>query len=87
MLCVVDSPSAHLVYRLHMARTNVEIDEKLIGRVMRRYGAPTKRAAIDLALRRLDLEPMSREEALAMRGGGWEGDLEEMRGGYPRSRS
>jgi len=68
-----------------MARTNVELDEKLVARVMRRYGLPTKRAAIDLALRRLDLEPMSREEALAMRGTGWEGDLAELRGGYPRS--
>jgi len=67
-----------------MARTNVEIDEELARRVMRRYGLRTKRAAIDLALRRLDLEPMSREEALAMRGTGWEGDLEELRGGYAR---
>jgi Arc/MetJ family transcription regulator len=49
---------------------------------MRRYGVPTKRAAIDLALRRLDLEPMDRDEALAMRGSGWEGDLEELRAGY-----
>jgi Arc/MetJ family transcription regulator len=65
-----------------MGRTNVEIDEKLIRRVMRRYGLATKRAAIDLALRRLDLEPMNREEAVAMRGTGWEGDLEELRGGY-----
>jgi Arc/MetJ family transcription regulator len=73
------------VYALHMARTNVAIDEKLVSRVMRRYGLRTKRAAIDLALRRLDLEPMSRDEALAMRGTGWEGDLDEMRGGYPRS--
>jgi Arc/MetJ family transcription regulator len=74
-----------LVYALHMARTNVDVDEKLVSRVMRRYGLPTKRAAIDLALRRLDLEPMSRDEALAMRGTGWEGDLEEMRGGNPRA--
>jgi Arc/MetJ family transcription regulator len=70
-----------------MRRTNVEIDERLIERVMRRYGLPTKRAAIDLALRRLDLEPMSREEALAMRGTGWEGDLAELRGGYLRRSS
>lgn len=52
---------------------------------MRRYGLRTKRAAIDLALRRLDLEPMNREEALAMRGSGWEGDLDELRAGYSRS--
>jgi hypothetical protein len=32
----------------------------------------------------LDVEPMSREEALAMRGSGWDGDLEEMRGGSSR---
>jgi Arc/MetJ family transcription regulator len=68
-----------------MTRTNVEIDDAVIARVMRRYGLRTKRAAIDLALRRLDLEPMSREEALEMRGSGWEGDLEALRGGYVRS--
>lgn len=73
------------MYTLHMARTNVEVDDDLIARVMRRYRLPTKRAAIDLALRRLDLEPMSREEALAMRGTGWAGELEELRGGHPRS--
>ena len=70
-----------------MSRTNVEIDDELIARVMRRYGLSTKRAAIDLALRRLDLEPMSREEALAMRGTGWQGDLDELRGGYLRPSS
>jgi Arc/MetJ family transcription regulator len=73
-----------LVYALHITRTNVEIDEELVQRVMRRYGLSTKRSAIDLALRRLDLEPMSRDEALAMRGSGWDGDLEELRGGYLR---
>lgn len=71
-----------LVYGLHMTRTNIEINERLIRRVMRRYGLTTKRAAVDLALRRLDLEPMSVEEALALRGTGWEGDLAELRGGY-----
>ncbi len=73
-----------LVYALHMSRTNVEVDDAVIARVMRRYGLRTKRAAIDLALRRLDLEPMDKEEALAMRGGGWQGDLEKLRGGYVR---
>lgn len=65
-----------------MSRTNVELDDELVGRVMDRYGLKTKRATIDFALRQLDLEPMSREEALAMRGTGWEGDLEEMRTGW-----
>jgi Arc/MetJ family transcription regulator len=65
-----------------MARTNVEIDTAVIERVMRRYGLRTKRAAVDLALRRLDLAPMSRKEALAMRGRGWDGDLGELRDGH-----
>ncbi|HYM46281.1 MAG TPA: type II toxin-antitoxin system VapB family antitoxin [Solirubrobacteraceae bacterium] len=62
-----------------MSRTNVELDDALVDRVMSHYDLPTKRAAIDFALRRLDLEPMTREEALAMQGTGWEGDLDEMR--------
>ena len=70
---------------LHMTRTNVDVDDELVGRVMRRYGVASKRAAIDLALRRVDVEPLSREEALAMRGAGWEGDLGELRGDAPRS--
>lgn len=68
-----------------MSRTNVDVDDAVISRVMRRYGLKTKRAAIDLALRRLDLEPMDPAEALAMRGGGWEGNLDELRAGYLRS--
>jgi Arc/MetJ family transcription regulator len=70
------------VYPLHIGRTNVEIDERLIQRVMRRYGLTTKRAAVDFALRRLDVEPMTREEALAMQGTGWEGDLEQLRSNW-----
>lgn len=71
-----------MVYHIHMTRTNVDIDDKLVKRVMRRYGLDTKRAAINLALRHLDLEPMDRKEALKMHGTGWQGDLDELRGGY-----
>jgi Arc/MetJ family transcription regulator len=60
-------------------RTNIEIDDALIGRVMRRTGASTKRAAVDLALRHLDVAPMTRAELLAMEGSGWDGDLDAMR--------
>jgi Arc/MetJ family transcription regulator len=70
-----------------MSRTSVDIDDALLARVMRLYGLPTKRAAVDLALRRLDIEPLTRAEALAMRGSGWDGDLEELRGGYLSSAS
>jgi Arc/MetJ family transcription regulator len=58
-------------------RTNIEIDDELIERVMRRYGLSTKREAVDFALRRsAGPEPMSVEEALAMEGTGWGDGLE-----------
>jgi Arc/MetJ family transcription regulator len=66
-----------------MARTNIDIDEALIQRVMTRYGLKTKREAVDFALRRLVREQMSLEEALAMEGSGWDGDLEEIRASRP----
>lgn len=59
-----------------MGRTNIDIDDDLIARVMRIHRLPTKREAVDYALRHLAAEPMTREEALAMRGTGWDGDLE-----------
>jgi Arc/MetJ family transcription regulator len=62
-----------------MGRTNIDIDDELIERVMRRYRLPSKRAAVELALRRLAGEPMSRDEALSMEGTGWSGDLDAMR--------
>ena len=67
------------VYHLSMSRTNIEIDEDLIRRVMQRYGVRTKREAVDMALRRLDGDPMGLEEALAMEGTGWHADLGEIR--------
>ena len=42
---------------------------------MGRYGARTKTAAVDLALRHLAGQPMTRDEALAMRGARAIGDV------------
>ncbi len=70
-----------------MSRTNIDIDDELIERVMRRYRLPSKRAAVELALRRLAGEPMSRDEALAMEGAGWSGDLDELRAPDPMAGS
>lgn len=67
------------VYIGAMTRTNIEIDDVLVDRAMRLYRLRSKREAVDLALRRLVGEPMSREEALATEGSGWAGDLGEMR--------
>jgi Arc/MetJ family transcription regulator len=50
------------------ARTNIEIDDAYVQTIMDRYGVRTKTAAVDLALRHLAGQPMTREEALAMRG-------------------
>jgi Arc/MetJ family transcription regulator len=64
-----------------VARTNIDIDDDLVAGVMRRYGLRTKREAVDFALRRVSVAPMSIEEMLAMEGTGWDGDLEAMRDG------
>lgn len=68
---------------MEMTRTNIEIDDELVGRAMRVYRLSSKRAAVDLALRRLVGEPMSREEMLAAEGMGWDGDLDAMRSERP----
>lgn len=49
-------------------RTNIELDVEDLEIVMRRYQLTTKTEAVRLALRRLAGAPMTREEALAMRG-------------------
>jgi len=49
-------------------RTNIEIEDTYLQIVMHRYGLHTKTEAVDLALRHLAGQPMTREEALAMRG-------------------
>jgi Arc/MetJ family transcription regulator len=51
-----------------MVRTNIEIEDDYVDAIMDRYGVRTKTAAVDLALRHLAGQPMTREEALAMRG-------------------
>jgi Arc/MetJ family transcription regulator len=66
-----------------MARTNIDIDDDLVAAVMQRYGVTTKKDAVDLALRRLVGEPLSRDFLLSLEGIGWDGDLEEMRAEQP----
>jgi Arc/MetJ family transcription regulator len=51
-----------------MVRTNIELEDDYVQAIMDRYGLRTKTAAVDLALRRLAGQPLSREEALSMRG-------------------
>jgi len=67
-----------------MGRTNIDIDDELVARAMAKYGLPTRKAAVDLALQRLVGAPL-RGEALAdyllsFEGSGWDGDLDQLRG-------
>ena len=49
-------------------RTNIEIEDRYVEEIMDRFGVHTKTEAVDLALRHLAGQPMTRDEALAMRG-------------------
>jgi len=49
-------------------RTNIEIEDTYIHAIMDRHGVRTKTEAVELALRHLAGQPMTREEALGMRG-------------------
>ena len=62
-----------------MVRATIDIDDVACAEVMRRYGLKTKEEAVNLALRKLAEEPMSLDEARAMRGSGWAGDLAALR--------
>lgn len=62
-----------------MTRTNIDLDDALVDEVMRRYGAKTKREAVDLALRRLVGVPLSQDFLLGLRGVGWGADLDTLR--------
>jgi len=67
-----------------MTRTNIDIDDDLVASVMRRYGVRTKKEAVDLALRRAVGPMPDRAEMLALRGSGWDGDLDALREDMPQ---
>lgn len=58
-------------------RTNIELEDELVQAVMTRYALRTKTEAVDLALRHLAGQPMSRDEALSMSGARAMGDVPE----------
>ncbi len=70
---------------MSMVRTNIELEDDYVQAIMDRYGVRTKTAAVDLALRHLAGQPLSREEALAMRGARAIAGVPRDRG--PRSRA
>ena len=62
-----------------MARTNIDIDDAACRAVMERYHLASKRDAVNLALRRVASEALDLDDARALRGSGWDGDLDELR--------
>jgi Arc/MetJ family transcription regulator len=62
-----------------MARTNIDIDDRLIRQGLRIFKCKSKRELVHLALRELLRRP-KRQEILKLRGQvKWEADLEELR--------
>ena len=66
-----------------MSRTNIDLDDALVEKVMRRFGVTTKKEAVDLALRRLVGEPLTPDFLRDLEGIGWEGDLDAIRADRP----
>lgn len=67
--CIYTIGTRHVYYPcMSKVRTNIEIEDTYVRAIMDRFGVHTKTEAVDLALRHLAGQPMTREEALAMRG-------------------
>jgi Arc/MetJ family transcription regulator len=60
-------------------RTNIEIDDKLMAQAIKLTGLPTKRAVVEEGLRLLVRVRKQAQALKAIRGLGWEGNLDEMR--------
>ncbi len=69
-------------------RTNIDIDEELISKVMKVLKVKTKKEAVDLALKEI-LRDNARLEVLKMRGTGWgwQEDEQSVSGTPPRTGS
>ena len=64
-----------------MARTNIDLDDRLIKQGLRAFKCRSKRELVHLALSEL-LKKAKRKEILKLRGQvKWEGDLDELRRG------
>jgi Arc/MetJ family transcription regulator len=70
---VTSSPAEHAM------RTNIEVDDNLMKQALQAAGIPTKRAAVDEALRLVVRLHRQKLAIAALQGVGWEGDLDEMR--------
>lgn len=63
----------------YLMRTNIDIDDKLMGDVLKATGLKTKKDAVELGLKTL-IRLKKQEKIRALRGKlTWSGDLDEMR--------
>ena len=64
-----------------MARTNIELDDRLVSEGLKLFRCKSKRELVHLALKEL-LKSVKRKEILRLRGQvQWEGNLDELRRG------
>ena len=68
-----------------MSDNCLRFDDRACAEVMRRYRLKSRQEAVNFALRALAGPPASVAEARALRGIGWEGDLDAMRSGRSSS--
>ena len=61
-----------------MSRTNIDINDELVMKVMEQNGLKTKKAAVDFALRKAVRRVPSASEILALEGIGFEYSNEEV---------
>lgn len=64
-----------------MSRTNIDLDDEACAAVMQRYQLASKRDAVNLALRLIAAEALPVDDARALRGSGWDAELDELRAG------
>lgn len=62
-----------------MTRTNIDLDDEACETVMDRYHLASKRDAVNYALRLVASEALDLDDARALRGSGWDGDLDDIR--------
>jgi len=61
-----------------MSRTNIDINDELVSKVMEQNGLKTKKDAVDFALRKVVRRVPSASEVLALEGIGFEYSNEEV---------
>jgi len=75
----VDLNFSQIDIRLHIMRTNIYIDDRLMADALLATGLKTKREVVELGLRTI-LQLKRQEEIRKYRGKlNWQGDLDEMR--------